>query len=156
GEAGGADVARARDPRCHHRSPDRVGESNRESPRRGRSATRHPHAAASARGDEHVRCPGRSENAASYPRRREEEEKERIMTPHLIELVAVLSCTLFAGAAVYVTAVEHPARMSCGTEIAVTEWAPSYKRATVMQASLAVIAGLFGLLRAAQGGGPLW
>ena len=78
------------------------------------------------------------------------------MTPHLIELVAVLACTLFTGAAVYITAVEHPARLSCGTEIAAAQWAPSYKRATVMQASLAAVAGLFGMIRGVQGGGPLW
>jgi len=78
------------------------------------------------------------------------------MTPNVVELVAVLACTLFTGAAVYVTAVEHPARLSCGTEIAATQWAPSYKRATVMQASLAVLAALFGAIRAAQGGGELW
>jgi Anthrone oxygenase len=77
------------------------------------------------------------------------------MTP-LIELVAVLACTLFTGAAIYITAVEHPARLSCGAEIAATQWAPSYKRATVMQASLAVIAGCFGMVRGVQGGGPLW
>jgi Domain of unknown function (DUF1772) len=74
----------------------------------------------------------------------------------LIELVAVLACTWFAGAAIYITAVEQPARLSCGTEIAVTQWAPSYKRATLMQAPLAIIAGLFGLIRGLQGGGVLW
>jgi len=74
----------------------------------------------------------------------------------LIELVAVLACTLFTGAAIYITAVEHPARLSCGAEIALTQWAPSYKRATVMQASLAVIAGCAGMVRGMQGGGPLW
>ena len=78
------------------------------------------------------------------------------MMMQLLELVAVLACTWFAGAAIYITAVEHPARMSCGTEIAVRQWAPSYKRATVMQASLAVIAGVCGLLRGALGGGVLW
>jgi anthrone oxygenase-like protein len=78
------------------------------------------------------------------------------MTSQLIELVAVLACTLFTGAAVYVTAVEHPARLSCGTEIAARQWAPSYKRATIMQAPLAVIAGLFGIVRGVQGGGALW
>jgi len=30
-------------------------------------------------------------------------------------------------------------RMSCGTSAALGEWAPSYKRATVMQASLAIL-----------------
>jgi hypothetical protein len=79
-----------------------------------------------------------------------------IMTPQLIELLAVLGCTLFTGAAVYISAVEHPARLSCGTEIAATQWAPSYKRATVMQVPLAIVAGLFGMIRGVQGGGSLW
>ena len=78
------------------------------------------------------------------------------MTPQLIELAAVLACTLFAGAAIYINAVEHPARLSCGTEIAATQWAPSYKRATLMQAPLALVAGLFGIVRFILGGGALW
>ena len=78
------------------------------------------------------------------------------MTPQLIELMAVLASTLFTGAAVYISAVEHPARLSCGTEVAATEWRPSYKRATVMQVSLALVAGLSGIVRSVQGGGPLW
>jgi hypothetical protein len=56
-----------------------------------------------------------------------------------LEFMATLSCALFAGAAVYINAVEHPARMSCGTEAAATAWAPSYKRATWMQAPLAIV-----------------
>lgn len=47
----------------------------------------------------------------------------------VIEFIAVLSCTLFTGAAVYINLVEHPARMGCGTKTAATVWAPSYKRA---------------------------
>jgi len=38
--------------------------------------------------------------------------------------------------------VEHPARLQCGTLIALKEFAPSYKRATVMQASLAAFSFL--------------
>ena len=78
------------------------------------------------------------------------------MTPQFIEVVAILACTLFTGAAVYITAVEHPARLSCGADAAVAEWAPSYKRATLMQVPLALIAGLFGVVRGTQCGGPLW
>ena len=78
------------------------------------------------------------------------------MTPPFLELLAVLACTLFTGAAIYITAVEHPARLSCGTEIAATQWKPSYRRATVMQASLAIAAALFGMVRGVQGGKPLW
>ena len=58
---------------------------------------------------------------------------------HIAEFVAVLACSLFTGAAVYLSLVEHPARMECGVEIAATEFAPSYRRATVMQASLAAV-----------------
>lgn len=55
------------------------------------------------------------------------------------EILATLACGMFAGAAVYVSLVEHPARLSCGVKFALMEWKPSYKRGTVMQASLAVI-----------------
>lgn len=56
-----------------------------------------------------------------------------------MEIIATLCGSLFAGAAVYINAVEHPARLSCGVEAAVAEWAPSYRRATWMQAPLAVV-----------------
>jgi len=59
----------------------------------------------------------------------------------LTQIVAILSSTLFAGAALYVSLVEHPARLSCGTELAATEFGPSYKRATVMQVVLAARSG---------------
>lgn len=54
-------------------------------------------------------------------------------------LVAILAAGLFAGASLYINLVEHPARVECGTEIAVKEFAPSYRRATVMQAGLAAL-----------------
>ena len=57
----------------------------------------------------------------------------------LLEGIATLSAGLFAGAAIYLNLVEHPARMACGTELAVTEFAPSYRRATVMQVALAAL-----------------
>jgi hypothetical protein len=60
-------------------------------------------------------------------------------------IVAVMCAGLFAGAAIYINAVEHPARVSCGNDVALREFAPSYRRATVMQASLAVIGCLAGL-----------
>ncbi len=56
------------------------------------------------------------------------------------EFVATTCTGLFAGAALYITLVEHPARMECGTELAATEFGPSYRRAAVMQASLAALA----------------
>ena len=57
----------------------------------------------------------------------------------LLELIATLCAGLFAGAAIYITFVEHPARLECGTALAATEFGPSYRRAAVMQASLAAV-----------------
>lgn len=57
----------------------------------------------------------------------------------LLEVIALLTSGLFAGAASYVTAVEHPARMSQGALFALQEFRPSYKRAAPLQAALAVI-----------------
>ncbi len=62
-------------------------------------------------------------------------------------ITATLAAGIFAGAAIYVSAIEHPARLSCGTEIAVREFAPSYRRGAIMQASLAIagcVAGVIG------------
>ena len=58
------------------------------------------------------------------------------------EIVATFASGIFAGAAVYINFVEQPARLSCGVQLAVTEWRPSYKRGTLMQAPLAVIGSL--------------
>ena len=74
----------------------------------------------------------------------------------VLAVAAVLSCTLFTGAAIYINLVEHPARLSCGTKIASTQWKPSYERATKMQASLAIVATLAGLMLWFRGGGFLW
>jgi uncharacterized membrane protein len=57
----------------------------------------------------------------------------------ILESLATLSAGLFTGAAIYINLVEHPARMQCGAALAVMQFAPSYKRAALMQASLAVV-----------------
>jgi hypothetical protein len=72
------------------------------------------------------------------------------------QFLAVLCCTLFAGAAIYINLVEHPARMGCDTKTAATVWAPSYKRATVMQAPLAALSFLAGVGAWLFGGGMRW
>jgi len=50
------------------------------------------------------------------------------------EMVATLASGIFFGAAVYINLVEQPARISCGVPVAITEWRPSYRRGTLMQA----------------------
>lgn len=73
----------------------------------------------------------------------------------IAEFVAVLACALFAGAAIYISFIEHPARMQCGVEIAATEFAPSYRRATMMQATCAAL-GLASSVAAWVAGASLW
>jgi hypothetical protein len=73
----------------------------------------------------------------------------------LCELIATLSAGLFAGAAIYITLVEHPARVECGTELAATEFGPSYRRATLLQASLAALGFTAALVAWIQGRGVL-
>ncbi len=51
---------------------------------------------------------------------------------------------------------EHPARLACGTEIAATVFGPSYKRAAGMQASLALVATLAGVMVGLGGGAGIW
>jgi uncharacterized membrane protein len=61
-------------------------------------------------------------------------------------LIAALASGLFTGASVYINLVEHPARVQAGTRIALAEFAPSYKRATVMQVTLAIVGFLSALV----------
>ena len=74
----------------------------------------------------------------------------------VLQFIAVLSSAIFAGAAIYINVAEHPARMGCDTKTAVTVWAPSYKRAYVMQASLAVVSFLSGIAIWLLSGGIMW
>src|SRR3546814_11177888 len=52
-------------------------------------------------------------------------------------LLALITAALFAGAALYVSLAEHPARMRLDDRSALAHWKPSYARATWLQASLA-------------------
>lgn len=78
------------------------------------------------------------------------------MTVAIIEVLAILSAALFAGAAIYINAVEHPARMGFNTQTAATWWAPSYKRATIMQAPLAMAGFALGVTAWLLGASAAW
>ena len=73
-----------------------------------------------------------------------------------LQFLATLTAALFAGAAIYVNVAEHPARMGLDTRSAAMQWAPSYQRATWMQAPLAIISFLSGVGAWLLGGGHLW
>ena len=75
-------------------------------------------------------------------------------------LVAQFVCTfctaLFAGAALYINVAEHPARMGLETSVAAKQWAPSYKRATWLQAPLALLGFASGLVAWLLGASVVW
>jgi uncharacterized membrane protein len=74
----------------------------------------------------------------------------------IFELLATFCAAIFAGAAIYINLVEHPARMSLGPAAAVAEWAPSYHNAARMQAPLAIVGALAAIIVWLGGGGVGW
>jgi hypothetical protein len=74
----------------------------------------------------------------------------------LLKLIAIIAAALFAGAALYINVAEHPARMTLDTRSAAAQWAPSYRRATWMQAPLALLSLVAGLGSWFLGAGSGW
>lgn len=63
----------------------------------------------------------------------------------VFRVLATLCGALFAGGALYISVVEHPARLRTGAAAAAEGFRQMYKRAAPWQASLAAISSLSGL-----------
>ena len=61
-------------------------------------------------------------------------------------LLALIAAAIFGGVALHVNIVEQPARLSLDDRAPLAEWKPSYKRGAAMQAPLALVGFLLGML----------
>jgi anthrone oxygenase-like protein len=74
----------------------------------------------------------------------------------IIGQLALITAAVFAGAAQYVTMAEQPARLQLDDTSLLVQWKPAYKRGFAMQAPLAVVGLVLGLLAWWQTGVWQW
>jgi Domain of unknown function (DUF1772) len=65
-------------------------------------------------------------------------------------ILALIVASMFTGAAIYVSLVEHPARAVLTVNAQVEAWKPSYARSSAMRATLAILGFALGVIASWQ------
>ena len=74
----------------------------------------------------------------------------------MIQIIAVISCGIFFGAALYISLVQHPALLIAGAAASSQFFPPMYTRAKSMQVACAILGSLSALLVWWQSASTLW
>jgi hypothetical protein len=74
----------------------------------------------------------------------------------IVGQLALVVAAAFTGAAVYVGACEQPARLALDDRAMLTQWKPAYKHGALMQAPLALVGTIFGLIARWESREWLW
>jgi|SRR5690349_4676325 hypothetical protein len=70
--------------------------------------------------------------------------------------LTTVAAALFTGAAIYINVAEQPGRQALASGPMLAQWQASYRRAAVMQASLALIGGALAAWAAYRGADERW
>ena len=71
-------------------------------------------------------------------------------------ILALVVASVFTGAAIYVSFVEHPARSVLEVSAQLEAWKPSYARSSTMRASLALVGFVLGMVASWQTRDTRW